>query len=159
MLLVVLLCWSGVCCCFFFFFFFLMIRRPPRSTLFPYTTLFQSRNHGFIHGHCWLVQMLLPCNLQATLRRNLLRAIQYAPDCLAPNCILRVPDVQRCAHCSRNHIRRIRLHLQPPHCCHQALHSHRFFFHQGNPLRRASQRVLPQLHRSSAGVAGLAVEE
>src|SRR5476649_3049896 len=31
-----LLCW------FFFFFFFLMIRRPPRSTLFPYTTLFRS---------------------------------------------------------------------------------------------------------------------
>src|SRR5688572_31354670 len=28
------------CCCFIFF--FLMIRRPPRSTLFPYTTLFRS---------------------------------------------------------------------------------------------------------------------
>src|SRR2546427_10841491 len=28
----------------FFFFFFLMIRRPPRSTLFPYTTLFRSRD-------------------------------------------------------------------------------------------------------------------
>src|SRR5258708_8701906 len=28
----------------FFFFFFLMIRRPPRSTLFPYTTLFRSRS-------------------------------------------------------------------------------------------------------------------
>src|ERR1019366_10225932 len=30
-------------CCFFLF-FFLMIRRPPRSTLFPYTTLFRSNN-------------------------------------------------------------------------------------------------------------------
>src|SRR5215510_15557256 len=28
---------------YFSFFFFLMIRRPPRSTLFPYTTLFRSR--------------------------------------------------------------------------------------------------------------------
>src|SRR5438034_1922925 len=28
----------------FVFFFFLMIRRPPRSTLFPYTTLFRSRH-------------------------------------------------------------------------------------------------------------------
>src|SRR6266702_4812104 len=28
------------------FFFFLMIRRPPRSTLFPYTTLFRSRPTG-----------------------------------------------------------------------------------------------------------------
>src|SRR5215467_15860117 len=27
---------------YFYFFFFLMIRRPPRSTLFPYTTLFRS---------------------------------------------------------------------------------------------------------------------
>src|SRR2546430_11130538 len=29
-----------------FFFFFLMIRRPPRSTLFPYTTLFRSVDEG-----------------------------------------------------------------------------------------------------------------
>src|SRR2546430_7704898 len=29
-----------------FFFFFLMIRRPPRSTLFPYTTLFRSVRGG-----------------------------------------------------------------------------------------------------------------
>src|SRR5256885_10251522 len=32
--------WPSVSC---LFFFFLMIRRPPRSTLFPYTTLFRSR--------------------------------------------------------------------------------------------------------------------
>src|SRR5436189_6160328 len=29
-------------------FFFLMIRRPPRSTLFPYTTLFRSWGSGFL---------------------------------------------------------------------------------------------------------------
>src|SRR2546422_9685240 len=33
---------SCLFCLLFFFFFFLMIRRPPRSTLFPYTTLFRS---------------------------------------------------------------------------------------------------------------------
>src|SRR3989449_4079384 len=36
---------------FLFFFFFLMIRRPPRSTLFPYTTLFRSevlQAHGAV---------------------------------------------------------------------------------------------------------------
>src|SRR3989442_3400551 len=33
--------WLFSCCS-----FFLMIRRPPRSTLFPYTTLFRSRNDG-----------------------------------------------------------------------------------------------------------------
>src|SRR5258705_13508653 len=36
-----------------FFFFFLMIRRPPRSTLFPYTTLFRSgtefKQRAFYH--------------------------------------------------------------------------------------------------------------
>src|SRR3989442_7578793 len=40
----------------FLAFFFLMIRRPPRSTLFPYTTLFRSvlraghRRPGWLHG-------------------------------------------------------------------------------------------------------------
>src|SRR3712207_8136646 len=35
------------------FIFFLMIRRPPRSTLFPYTTLFRSRTppRGGVRGH------------------------------------------------------------------------------------------------------------
>src|SRR6266849_9850413 len=33
-------------CSFFRSFFFLMIRRPPRSTLFPYTTLFRSPGRG-----------------------------------------------------------------------------------------------------------------
>src|SRR5215211_8778441 len=38
---------------FFVFFFFLMIRRPPRSTLFPYTTLFRSRRCRRIpHREC-----------------------------------------------------------------------------------------------------------
>src|SRR5258705_13012141 len=31
-----------------FFFFFLMIRRPPRSTLFPYTTLFRSHDTSVV---------------------------------------------------------------------------------------------------------------
>src|SRR6266436_7992881 len=39
----------------FFFFFFLMIRRPPRSTLFPYTTLFRSHHPRFASARC-------PCN-------------------------------------------------------------------------------------------------
>src|SRR5260221_5948331 len=34
------------------FFFFLMIRRPPRSTLFPYTTLFRSRHQGMPLAPC-----------------------------------------------------------------------------------------------------------
>src|SRR5256885_16173970 len=34
-----------------FFFFFLMIRRPPRSTLFPYTTLFRSSSYFATFRH------------------------------------------------------------------------------------------------------------
>src|SRR3712207_9269757 len=34
------------CLVYYFIFFFLMIRRPPRSTLFPYTTLFRSSGHA-----------------------------------------------------------------------------------------------------------------
>src|SRR3712207_8407203 len=41
--------------CLVFCFFFLMIRRPPRSTLFPYTTLFRSRWYGepLMFGMTW----------------------------------------------------------------------------------------------------------
>src|SRR5687767_15185212 len=47
------------------FFFFLMIRRPPRSTLFPYTTLFRSNAHNdkSVHG-------VLNPTYQAGLRRD-----------------------------------------------------------------------------------------
>src|SRR2546430_11216121 len=42
-------------------FFFLMIRRPPRSTLFPYTTLFRSNPLGVLSGHGlpWLVFVVI----------------------------------------------------------------------------------------------------
>src|SRR2546430_6927714 len=45
---------SGCCAVRFLFFFFLMIRRPPRSTLFPYTTLFRSASSPF-RGTYWAI--------------------------------------------------------------------------------------------------------
>src|SRR3712207_8273449 len=45
-----------------FFFFFLMIRRPPRSTLFPYTTLF--RSWRILSSPCRMSR-LLPFNVGA----------------------------------------------------------------------------------------------
>src|SRR3989442_9832430 len=42
----------------FFFFFFLMIRRPPRSTLFPYTTLFRSRINLLVTAKCAAVEQV-----------------------------------------------------------------------------------------------------
>src|SRR3712207_8645300 len=45
---------------FFIFVFFLMIRRPPRSTLFPYTTLFRSKSsHLLAKGDEFLACTLL----------------------------------------------------------------------------------------------------
>src|SRR5690348_18109999 len=47
-----------------FFFFFLMIRRPPRSTLFPYTTLFRSVS---IRGGKILRTLRLPALLRPAI--------------------------------------------------------------------------------------------
>src|SRR5437868_15397328 len=48
-------------CCFghtrFLSFFFLLMRRPPRSTLFPYTTLFRSHRYR-TEGRRWLEEAL-----------------------------------------------------------------------------------------------------
>src|SRR3954469_26079662 len=47
-----------------FFFFFLMIRRPPRSTLFPYTTLFRSWLSATASGW-WLAAVALGYGLRS----------------------------------------------------------------------------------------------
>src|SRR2546425_1638897 len=48
-----------------FYFFFLMIRRPPRSTLFPYTTLFRSTRAVIMHSN----SQLTDCFVSLALRR------------------------------------------------------------------------------------------
>src|SRR5438132_10247533 len=45
--------WRFFSCFFLLFFFFLMIRRPPRSTLFPYTTLFRSLCAFYVLSGLW----------------------------------------------------------------------------------------------------------
>src|SRR5260221_13104545 len=50
------------------FFFFLMIRRPPRSTLFPYTTLFRQVH---VHGRIAHVQVQLPHAVDGAQRLRL----------------------------------------------------------------------------------------
>src|SRR2546422_5842856 len=52
---------------FYLFFFFLMIRRPPRSTLFPYTTLF--RSPGMVEMSSWCSAAILRTS-GVDLRRN-----------------------------------------------------------------------------------------
>src|SRR5215211_8318940 len=53
-----------------FLFFFLMIRRPPRSTLFPYTTLFRSPQAGGVL-EAPLVGKLADAGAQTPLGRSL----------------------------------------------------------------------------------------
>src|SRR3712207_9116631 len=59
----------------FVFLFFLMIRRPPRSTLFPYTTLFRSVHGGrFVHRVEVIVERV-ECYIPGG------RCSERAPDC------------------------------------------------------------------------------
>src|SRR5437879_12083843 len=81
---------------FFFFFFFLMIRRPPRSTLFPYTTLFRSflscprlLLHSFFHLYdgrhiniCKWPQSIINKDRKSTRLNSSHRCISYAVFCL-----------------------------------------------------------------------------
>src|SRR5258708_9291019 len=74
-------------------FFFLMIRRPPRSTLFPYTTLFRSRrdasgrlhpDQGPLEGHHHLRRRehLVHRDRKSTRLNSSHQIISYAVFCL-----------------------------------------------------------------------------
>src|SRR5471032_3608289 len=71
------------CLFIFSFFFFLMIRRPPRSTLFPYTTLFRSPSQRPRHA---LVlarnHQPLPTDRKSTRLNSSHITISYAVFCL-----------------------------------------------------------------------------
>src|SRR5207248_10673872 len=86
--------------CFFFhyllplFFFFLLIPRPPRSTLFPYTTLFRSTrcqdcDAGMVNSDGIKVETCPPCDVgqvstdrKSTRLNSSHRTISYAVFCL-----------------------------------------------------------------------------
>src|SRR5690349_24252086 len=63
--------------CLQFFFFFLMIRRPPRSTLFPYTTLFRSARTALSDSFGLTMSLFLA---MANIREGLLLAKMMAPE-------------------------------------------------------------------------------
>src|SRR6266487_3921094 len=65
------------------FFFFLMIRRPPRSTLFPYTTLFRSLRRGSDQGrHIRPAAGHGPRDRKSTRLNSSHPSISYAVFCL-----------------------------------------------------------------------------
>src|SRR3712207_8724211 len=53
------------------FFFFLMIRRPPRSTLFPYTTLFRSQRDALLEQHAQRFRLFHLRKLRRVAREGL----------------------------------------------------------------------------------------
>src|SRR5438128_3249864 len=97
----------------FLFFFFLMIRRPPRSTLFPYTTLFRSRvrrSRRVTSSPCWSKEDTMSLDRKSTRLNSSHGSISYAVFCLKkkkqndtlqdrikapPRHICRVPPSQR----------------------------------------------------------------
>src|SRR3982750_4955152 len=70
------------------FFFFLIIRRPPRSTLFPYTTLFRSTRLNSSHDQISYAVFCLRLEFRRVLDRKSTRLnsshdqISYAVFCL-----------------------------------------------------------------------------
>src|SRR2546430_8666122 len=85
---------------YFFFFFFLMIRRPPRSTLFPYTTLFRSTRARFGRGQRRLYVPLLVRSIECYRDRKSTRLnsshsqISYAVFCLKKKKIINSNDTK-----------------------------------------------------------------
>src|SRR5256885_13225924 len=83
-----------------FFFFFLMIRRPPRSTLFPYTTLFRSfwpRRTGAACVHCPLKRSPADADRKSTRLNSSHLVISYAVFCLKKK-------KKKCHHTSNIHL-------------------------------------------------------
>src|SRR3989337_821876 len=69
--------------CTFLCFFFLMIRRPPRSTLFPYTTLFRSHLLPYFNGWCPVSRRIQWIRDRKSTRLNSSHgSISYAVFCL-----------------------------------------------------------------------------
>src|SRR2546428_2965672 len=62
------------------FFFFLMIRRPPRSTLFPYTTLFRSLEHRLQAGDAVAADRPLVVRRQLGQRQDYQRSEEHTSE-------------------------------------------------------------------------------
>src|SRR6266536_5192395 len=83
-------------------FFFLMIRRPPRSTLFPYTTLFRSSLHSGIHSGVTPHSIAIWCteDRKSTRLNSSHEWISYAVFCLK----------KKSEQCMFAHARRVDVH-------------------------------------------------
>src|SRR3989337_4030144 len=88
-------------------FFFLMIRRPPRSTLFPYTTLFRSRENARdgTHPGGRRLRREVGRDRKRTRLNSSHGSISYAVFCLKKNSKLMLPlDLHYPRHSVSDHI-------------------------------------------------------
>src|SRR5947199_5098708 len=95
----------------FILFFFLMIRRPPRSTLFPYTTLFRSCPPSAYKWHLHRDPCVLQCSIIQDRKSTRLNSshlgISYAVFCLKKK-----KKNNRCNH-DRSELKRYILNRYP----------------------------------------------
>src|SRR5215204_6803111 len=85
-------------CSFRVFFFFLMIRRPPRSTLFPYTTLFRSPSPVVTPMNCsWSCLPPVDGDRKSTRLNSSHTVISYAVFCLKKKKYVN-PELLHCVH-------------------------------------------------------------
>src|SRR6266852_6773038 len=76
--------------CVLFVFFFLMIRRPPRSTLFPYTTLFQSRDrYGRLLAYVWVGDTMINAELVRLDRKSTRLNSSHGSNSYAVFCLIK----------------------------------------------------------------------
>src|SRR2546426_6720426 len=98
------------------FFFFLMIRRPPRSTLFPYTTLFRSHGHHLrdlprVERHArgvalevGVLRLERDQDRKSTRLNSSHLVISYAVFCLKKKKQSAEKDSGKCVNMSRDHL-------------------------------------------------------
>src|SRR5258708_31617855 len=95
-----------------FYFFFLMIRRPPRSTLFPYTTLFRSLEFNSAISEILKYSLLRREPRARTLEiHRLVQAVRseehtselQSPDHLVCRLLLEKKNLQKRTHATHNH--------------------------------------------------------
>src|SRR2546427_5096773 len=109
----------GVRCLVRFFFFFLMIRRPPRSTLFPYTTLFRSLSLAVMSSmNC--ATCASSCCTSSALRRTLplARSEEHTSELQSQSnlvCRLLLEKKKNAKMHAAHHARYSPLHCRPAH--------------------------------------------
>src|SRR5258708_39800106 len=75
---------------FLFLLFFLMIRRPPRSTLFPYTTLFRSLQSSFSLWRLMLDSELVFAGDAGTTQASRPRSEEHTSELQSPDLVCRL---------------------------------------------------------------------